>query len=118
MRVLLIECPQLVVEVLPPATMPYPPPLDEGLREEVYLKHIAPAPPTPSLEPHIQEEEEQETEKIPIINEDQGQRKKWVDPKRGGGVKKGHVPIFPIIIKIYHALSCVPIIGQCVPSIG
>ncbi|XP_022098331.1 uncharacterized protein C10orf107 homolog isoform X2 [Acanthaster planci] len=46
---------ELVVDVLPPAAMPHPPPLDEGLREEVYLRHIAPAPPTPSPEPQPQE---------------------------------------------------------------
>ncbi|XP_071793694.1 ciliary-associated calcium-binding coiled-coil protein 1-like isoform X2 [Asterias amurensis] len=63
---------ELLVEVLPPATMPYPPPLDEGIREEVYLKHIAPAPPTPTPEPQVQEdvEETQETEKTPRVEED------------------------------------------------
>ncbi|XP_038046541.1 ciliary-associated calcium-binding coiled-coil protein 1-like isoform X2 [Patiria miniata] len=51
---------ELVVEVLPPAAMPYPPPLDEGLSEEVYLRHVAPPPPTPTPEPQPQEEDTEE----------------------------------------------------------
>lgn len=35
---------QLCVETLPPAAMPYPAPLDEGVDEAAYLKHIAPPP--------------------------------------------------------------------------
>ena len=36
---------QLTVEVVPPASLPHPAPLDEGLEEGVYLRHIAPPPP-------------------------------------------------------------------------
>ncbi|XP_030842230.1 ciliary-associated calcium-binding coiled-coil protein 1 isoform X3 [Strongylocentrotus purpuratus] len=39
-----IVCTDLCVETLPPAAMPYPAPLDEGVDEAAYLKHIAPPP--------------------------------------------------------------------------
>ncbi|XP_078668428.1 ciliary-associated calcium-binding coiled-coil protein 1-like isoform X2 [Branchiostoma floridae x Branchiostoma belcheri] len=41
---------ELSVEVAPPADIPFPPPLDEGMREAVYLEHVAPPPPPPEKE--------------------------------------------------------------------
>lgn len=33
---------QLEVELVPPANLPHPPPLDEALPEDIYLRHVAP----------------------------------------------------------------------------
>ncbi|KAJ8025800.1 Ciliary-associated calcium-binding coiled-coil protein 1 [Holothuria leucospilota] len=35
----------LEVELVPPFDLPHPPPLDEGLPEDLYLRHVAPPPP-------------------------------------------------------------------------
>ncbi|XP_072177346.1 ciliary-associated calcium-binding coiled-coil protein 1-like [Diadema setosum] len=63
-----IVCTDLCVEVLPPASMPYPPPLDEGLEEAVFIKHLAPPVPT--------EEEEKETA---------GDKPEETEPQTGDG---------------------------------
>ncbi|XP_070540006.1 ciliary-associated calcium-binding coiled-coil protein 1-like isoform X5 [Ptychodera flava] len=42
-----IVCRELLIEVLPKADLPYPPPLDEGIDEEIYNNHIATAMSTP-----------------------------------------------------------------------
>eukprot|EP00058_Branchiostoma_floridae_P023607 XP_002609097.1 hypothetical protein BRAFLDRAFT_91070 [Branchiostoma floridae] len=41
---------ELSIEVAPPADIPFPPPLDEGMKEAVYLEHVAPPPPPPEKE--------------------------------------------------------------------
>lgn len=33
---------QLEVELVPPANLPHPPPLDEALPEDIYRRHVAP----------------------------------------------------------------------------
>ena len=38
---------QLILEVPLPASMPWPPPLDEGVSEDLYRQYIATPPPTP-----------------------------------------------------------------------
>ena len=38
---------QLSVEVPPPAEIPFPPPLDEGIEEEIYKEYLS--LPTPNL---------------------------------------------------------------------
>ena len=42
---------QLVVETLPAADLPHPPPLEEGLEEAVYLRHLATPPSSPTPDP-------------------------------------------------------------------
>lgn len=41
---------QLAVEVPPLASVPFPPPLDEGMEEEVWREHVMTPPQSPQLE--------------------------------------------------------------------
>lgn len=43
--------PQVIVELPQPAELPWPPPLEEGLQEELYNTYVAPPPETP--EPQV-----------------------------------------------------------------
>ncbi|XP_072026664.1 ciliary-associated calcium-binding coiled-coil protein 1-like isoform X2 [Amphiura filiformis] len=54
---------ELVVETLPAADVPHPPPLEEGLEEAIYLRHLAtpPSSPTPDMDGN-EEEKKGETE--------------------------------------------------------
>ncbi|XP_077992718.1 ciliary-associated calcium-binding coiled-coil protein 1-like isoform X2 [Glandiceps talaboti] len=53
-----IVCRELVIEVLPKADLPYPPPLDEGIDEDIYNSQIA----TPVTSPEVDGEETVENE--------------------------------------------------------
>ncbi|XP_041476606.1 ciliary-associated calcium-binding coiled-coil protein 1-like isoform X2 [Lytechinus variegatus] len=63
-----IICTDLCVETLPAASMPYPPPLEEGIEEAVYLSHIAPPPQETKEEEEVVDENADE--KIPEISGD------------------------------------------------
>ena len=41
---------QLVIQTLPAANVPHPPPLEEGMEESVYLAHVATPPSSPKSE--------------------------------------------------------------------
>lgn len=41
---------QLTVEVPPLATLPFPPPLDEGMTEEMWREHLMTSPQAPEVD--------------------------------------------------------------------
>ncbi len=53
---------QLVVETLPAADVPHPPPLEEGLEEAIFLRHLATPPSSPAPDKDADGEEAKETD--------------------------------------------------------
>ena len=49
----LCSCVQLDIEVVKAADVPFPPPLDEGITEELYNDYLVTPPPTPETEVSI-----------------------------------------------------------------
>ena len=49
----LFSCVQLDIEVVKAADVPFPPPLDEGITEELYNDYLVTPPPTPETEVSI-----------------------------------------------------------------
>ena len=50
---------QVIIEVPPLADVPFPPPLDEGMTEEIWQEHVMTPPPSP--------EPEKETEVVILL---------------------------------------------------